>query len=435
MLVLDTDAHQQGVGQQHEGEMAIPAQIATNFILIQSQIFRGLQVLFDAPASAHGLHDDGQRGGGQGGKDQVVGHLSRIVQAATKDQPMALVHRASVDQRQPGPIKEPQPFGAQALTESVPVLFVQCLLADTGHIVEQPPLRGLDADNLGARNGQGVGVALLLQEDAQVGAMSVDGISHHPANGQTSRLGTLHHAPSQFGFGLEADVRGEVNGLSAWQIVAPLFGQIQFAVDHGMSPGGHVGEKDAHLAIFDAPGGPAILPLDASRVAAPFGEAAFIHDEDGEERFRLSLSRPERRRVQGLLDTSAQLIAHAFFVPYGSREQPLHARGPWLSGVLSDLPAIFSGDLADDSSPIEPGVLAGFGASEVGSQALLPLAQGQGPCGDLLQRGSGWLCYDSVWRLHAFSLSDELVLQGVLSYRMLHQTEKIMKLFSLGFPS
>src|SRR5260370_5292029 len=53
---LHAEADQEGVGQQDQGEMAIPAHVAAHFIVIQPQVFGGLQVLFNAPAHANGLH-------------------------------------------------------------------------------------------------------------------------------------------------------------------------------------------------------------------------------------------------------------------------------------------------------------------------------------------------------------------------------------------
>jgi hypothetical protein len=42
---LHADADQEGVGQEDERQMAVPAQVTADFILIQSQGFAGLQVL------------------------------------------------------------------------------------------------------------------------------------------------------------------------------------------------------------------------------------------------------------------------------------------------------------------------------------------------------------------------------------------------------
>ncbi len=132
---------------------------------------------------------------------------------------------------------------------------------------------GLYTDHFGGGDGQRVGIALLLQPLSQLGAVAVDRIGHHPADGQASRLGPLNHPPGQFGFGLKRDRLGDMRGLPAQRVGAPVFGQIQLAVDEGMAGGSHIGEKDADLAVFHTPGQPAILGADASRVTSAFGKA------------------------------------------------------------------------------------------------------------------------------------------------------------------
>jgi hypothetical protein len=91
----------------------------------------------------------------------------------------------------------------------------------------------------------------------------VDGIGHHPVDGQVGGLGTPDHLLAQFGFGLEADRLRNMSGEPSGRVGAPVFGQIQLAVDEGMPLRRDVGEKDAHLAVFHAPGAPAILGADA----------------------------------------------------------------------------------------------------------------------------------------------------------------------------
>ena len=171
IALVHTDAHQESRGQHDEGHMAIPADVATDFILIESQVFAGLQVLFNVPTRANGLHDGGERRG-LGSKDQVVGQSVRGVQAATHDQEVAAVDAAALEPGQDGPVKEALAFGAQALTQGLPVLLAKGLLGDVGHRVEQASLLGLDTDDLDGWHGQRVGVALRFEEGAQVGAVT-----------------------------------------------------------------------------------------------------------------------------------------------------------------------------------------------------------------------------------------------------------------------
>src|SRR6266568_1506853 len=80
----------------------------------------------------------------------------------------------------------------------------------------------------------------------------------------------------------KADGLRDVRGLPAEPISAPVFGQVQLAVEQGMAERGRVGEKDAHLAVGDLTGRPTILPPDPGGVLAAFGETAFIDDQHRE---------------------------------------------------------------------------------------------------------------------------------------------------------
>ena len=84
----------------------------------------------------------------------------------------------------------------------------------------------------------------------------------------------------------------------------------------------------------------------------------------------------------------------------------MHAIGPRLPGVFSDLPAIFARDVTQDGLQVEQGVLEHFGASEEGRQAALPLTQDERPGSDLLGRWSLLRVCAMIRRLHAFLVSD-----------------------------
>ena len=192
---------------------------------------------------------------------------------------MASIHGAVKDLRQDGPIKEPLAFGSLTHRESLPVLGTQHLLLDACHIANPVSLGGLNTDDFIGRDSQRVGEALRFQEDAQVGAVSVHGIGYHPADRQPGGLCSLDHALGQFGFGLKTDGLGDMSGLPASRVGAPVFWQVQFAIDEGVSGGGDVGEEDAHLTVVHMSGRAAILVPDSGGVGAPFGEAAFIDHE------------------------------------------------------------------------------------------------------------------------------------------------------------
>src|ERR1700730_9633444 len=106
-------------------------------------------------------------------------------------------------------------------------------------------------------------------------------------------------------------------------------------------------------------------------MAAAFGKAAFIEDEYRVKRLVHSLGGHQWRRRQGLANQRTQLIAAALLIPDSTGEQALHAVGPQLPGVFGDLPAIFPGNLTEDGTQIEQGVLAHFGAGKMKSQSLM----------------------------------------------------------------
>src|SRR6266516_5798122 len=78
---LYADDEQEGRSEQDQGDMTIPAEVAADFIVIQSEVFGRFQVLFDVPPCANGLDNNGQRGV-RWRRDQEVSQLVGVVQAA-----------------------------------------------------------------------------------------------------------------------------------------------------------------------------------------------------------------------------------------------------------------------------------------------------------------------------------------------------------------
>ncbi len=62
-----------------------------------------------------------------------------------------------------------------------------------------------------------------------------------------------------------------MRGEPAGRVVAPVFGQVQLAINETMAQRRHVGEEDAHLAVFNPSAAAALLGLDTSGVVAAFG--------------------------------------------------------------------------------------------------------------------------------------------------------------------
>src|SRR5258708_10695723 len=151
--------------------MAVPANVATHFILIEAKIFGIFQVDLNRPPRSD-CQDDGLQGGPRRCEDQVIGLFVRVVQATAENYPVASVHYATMDLGHNGPIKEPLPFGSQAHRESLPVLGTQRLLLDACHLANPVSLSGLNTDDFIGRDSQRVGEALLFPPDPPVSAVS-----------------------------------------------------------------------------------------------------------------------------------------------------------------------------------------------------------------------------------------------------------------------
>ena len=115
-VLVNRDADEEGICQQDEGQMPIPAEVAAHFILIESQSFGGFQVLFDAPACPNGLHHGGQRGLWWR-KDEKGSQLIWVVQTAADDEEMATVDGTSTHNGQTSPVKEALAFGTKTDAE------------------------------------------------------------------------------------------------------------------------------------------------------------------------------------------------------------------------------------------------------------------------------------------------------------------------------
>jgi hypothetical protein len=109
--------------------------------------------------------------------------------------------------------------------------------------------------------------------------------------------------------------------------------------------------------------------------------------------------------VQGLADEGSQFIADAVFVPDRVREQALYTIGSQFSGLFSNLPAIFAGNITEDGLQVKQGMLAGFRSREGRCDALMELVQGQGPATYVLWKEDDLWVYGRLEGSHAFLLS------------------------------
>ena len=272
---LSTDSGQEGMSQHHQRDMAIPADEAAHLVVIQSQIFGRFKIFLDMPACPDGRHHLLQRGPWWS-KDEVVGLLLRIGEAATNEQPMVSILFPLMQDGHGCPVKEPGAFGPFTHREALPILVMQ---QESFHFADfhpsASPIRSHYPNGFIAGDRQHVGIAMRLQPGAQVQVAAIDRIGHHPGDGDRSLPEALHHLNRQFRFGLEAHRLRDACSLTPIMILDPVERQIEFAVNEGMSLGRDVGEKDADLTVLDLSGRPAVLHLDARRLSSRAWESWF----------------------------------------------------------------------------------------------------------------------------------------------------------------
>jgi hypothetical protein len=135
--------------------------------------------------------------------------------------------------------------------------------------------------------------------------------------------------------------------------------------------GGDIGEKDAHLTILHLSGGSAILHPDACRLLPLFWKTRFVDDYNG------------GRVAKMLKGVSAQIIAHAIGIPDGAGEQPLHPIRASLSGVFSQLPAVFARRVTQDALEVGQRPATWLRSGKTGSNAGMQMGKLLGPTANI----------------------------------------------------
>ena len=115
-----TNSCQVSSSQQHEGDMPVPANEATNFVVIQAHIFGVLKIFLNVPSGSNRL-DHLRKCGATWSAHEVVCLLKRISGATTNEQPMASIIFPSVQHGHDRPVKESRTFAALAHREALPV--------------------------------------------------------------------------------------------------------------------------------------------------------------------------------------------------------------------------------------------------------------------------------------------------------------------------
>jgi hypothetical protein len=120
---------------------------------------------------------------------------------------------------------------------------------------------------------------VVMAPGPQVRVTAVTGVRQYPGERHVGRAGVLEHRDGQLGLGGEGDLVGHPGLTAPLTVVRPFLGQIQTAVDEGVSGGGGVGEHHHGLAVADIAGQPTVLEGHPDRLGALLLRLGVIDDE------------------------------------------------------------------------------------------------------------------------------------------------------------
>lgn len=188
------------------------------------------------------------------------------------EKPASLVDRTERPDR---PVIRPRTLRAGTGTRSTPGLRRQ----RRGNAID-PHLTQVDPQPLVAFDGQDIGLPVRFECPAEVRVVAVDGVASHPRRLHSGFPRPLEHSLGEPWLGGECDLRRDPGGLPANRIISPLLGKIQFPVDLRMATPSGEGQKDADLAVLDAPGSASVLPLHTGRLHPLLQEAGLVDDQN-----------------------------------------------------------------------------------------------------------------------------------------------------------
>jgi hypothetical protein len=328
-----------GVGQQRQRHVTIPAAPFPHLVVVQTDLVRArLETLLHGPARAR--HPDLLRQRRRcWGEDPIVRQLRPLPQTAAHQQPQRPAGRRGLRQRHLRPVVPARPFAARLYAQPLPGVCWQASRERLDALAPHPGgMRHRQVGVLADR--QHVGLRSPFQPAPQCGVRPVDAIRRDPGARHLAVQCPLELLLRQRRLGLEADLVRNAGRTAALPVVGPVPGQIQVAVEVGGGPGGGVDEEDAELTVLGAPGGAAVLPLHPRRVDALLEEGSLInHEHVG-------------GIAQLLHDVGPQIVAHRVHVPVGHSQQPLHAIGSGLAGLLGQLPAVLAFNRAQETTQV-----------------------------------------------------------------------------------
>ena len=363
---------QERVRQQRQGDVAIPARPAADLVVVQADLTLGLlEALLHRPPGPGHPHQPDQRGGGRAVAG-IEGQLP-VAAAAAHQQPPRHPGGGRGGQLHPGPVVQPAALGAVPGAAGDPLAgrHRRGQLLSAGARSGRS-INSLDLKQLGALDRQHVPHAAALQPLPERRAAAVDLIGGHPRRRHPGVQRALQHELGKLRLGPEPDLLGHPRSPAALRIVGPALGQVQLPVDHRPALSAGVGQEDAELAVVDLAGGARVLALDPDRGGALLEEPRLVGHQ-------------HRVRVAQVLDhVGAQVVADQLRVPVGGGQQPLHAVGGALAGVLGQLPAVLAAHVAQQAAQVGQRPPAWLGADKPSRDAGVQGVQPGRPCLDFL---------------------------------------------------
>jgi hypothetical protein len=114
----------------------------------------------------------------------------------------------------------------------------------------------------------------------QFSRITVDLITRHPVHGHAGLPDLFQHGHGLLGLGLEAHGLRHLGLGPPLGIVAPLFRQIQPAIQEHVAFGCRITQKRAHLAVLDLARRAAVLAFHADRAGTLLDEARLVDHAD-----------------------------------------------------------------------------------------------------------------------------------------------------------
>src|SRR5215217_7240870 len=213
------------MGQQREGDVAIPGRPRAHLIVVEPHSTLGIRKAgLDRPAHP-GDADHRRHWHVRWPEDAVVGMLRRIAERAPCQQPVGCPWGALVRHLDAGPVVQPLALAPRARRQWCPRRRRQCRNEVVG-----PLLRTALPERMVRGNGEHIGVVLRHQPAAERAIVPVDLIPTHPGCGHPGGKGPCQHLPRQLRLGREAHLGRYSRLATARGILHPFLGQIQLPI-------------------------------------------------------------------------------------------------------------------------------------------------------------------------------------------------------------